>query len=113
MLPARPIDSLTSQASAVRAAIEAESTIPQRGIFVSSSLARNLSISYNESVTLRFDGSISAERMTRAVERLVERHDALRASFDETGHMMKITRLSTSRCRSPICRLFNRWPADQ
>ena len=38
-------------------------------------------------------GSPAASRsskMTRAIERLVERHDALRASFDETGRIMKI-----------------------
>jgi len=28
--------------------------------------------------------------MTRAIDRLVERHDALRSSFDETGKTMKI-----------------------
>ena len=70
--------------------LEAESTIPQRGILASSSLSRNLSASYNESITVRFKGDISIEKMTRAVERLVDRHDALRAGFDEAGRMMKI-----------------------
>jgi thioesterase domain-containing protein/acyl carrier protein len=41
-------------------------------------------------MTLRFTGTISIEKMKRAMERLVERHDALRASFDETGMAMKI-----------------------
>lgn len=68
-----------------------ESTIPQRGIFASSRLSEHLSASYNESMTLRFTGTISVEKMTRAMERLVQRHDALRASFDESGRMMKLT----------------------
>ena len=72
------------------AVLEAESTIPQRGIFASSCLSRNLSASYNESVTVRFTGNISVEKMTRAIERIVERHDALRAGFDESGRTMKI-----------------------
>ena len=68
-----------------------ESTIPQRGIFASSCLSEHLSASYNESMTLRFTGIVSVEKMTRAMERLVQRHDALRASFDESGRMMKLT----------------------
>ena len=78
------------QATIAPANLEAEATIPQRGIFISSCLSRNLSTSYNESVTVSFTGDISVEKMTRAIERLVERHDALRASFDHTGRMMKI-----------------------
>ena len=70
--------------------LEVKSTIPQRGIFASSRLSEHLSASYNESMTVRFTGNISIEKMARAIERLVERHDALRASFDETGLTMKI-----------------------
>ncbi len=79
------------KAAASSGALEAPSTIPQLGIFASSTLSKNLSASYNESMTVRFTGSISKEKLTRALERLVERHDALRASFDETGRTMKIT----------------------
>jgi amino acid adenylation domain-containing protein len=67
-----------------------ESTIPQRGIFASSCLCQHLSAAYNESVTLRLAGAISVEKIKRAVERLVERHDALRASFDKMGRTMKV-----------------------
>ena len=90
MSPALTLKSQPSPPPAIPTALEAESTIPQRGIFVSSSLSTTLSASYNESVTVRFSGNISIEKMTRAVERLVERHDALRASFDGTGRMMMI-----------------------
>ncbi len=71
-------------------AFEALSTIPQRGIYASSCFSKNLSASYNESMTAYFAGNISVEKMTRAMEDLVERHDALRASFDESGRIMKI-----------------------
>ncbi len=87
---AQPRPDREGQPFTVPAVLEAESTVPQRGIFVSSCLSRNLSASYNESITIRFTGSISVEKMTRAIERLVDRHDALRASFDSTGRMMKI-----------------------
>ncbi|MGD0415979.1 MAG: condensation domain-containing protein [Terriglobales bacterium] len=69
---------------------EVEATVPQRGIYASSRLSERLSASYNESMTVRFTGSISIAKMSRAMERLVERHDALRARFDETGLVMKI-----------------------
>jgi len=90
LVPARPQQDLAAKASLLPAVLEAESTIPQRGIFASSSLSGNLSASYNESVTVSFTGPISVEKMIRAIERLVERHDALRASFDVAGRMMKI-----------------------
>lgn len=70
--------------------IEVPSTVPQRGIFASSRLSPHLCASYNESMTLQFTGNISIEKMTLAVERLIVRHDALRASFDESGRVMKI-----------------------
>jgi len=70
--------------------LEVASTVPQRGIYASSRLSERLSASYNESMTLSFTGNISIEKMTRAMQRLVERHDALRASFDEAGMTMKI-----------------------
>ena len=67
-----------------------ESTVPQRGMYASSRLSDHLSVAYNESMTLRFTGEISREKMSRAMDRLVERHDALRASFDEAGLFMKV-----------------------
>ena len=70
--------------------LEVETTVPQRGIYASSRLSERLSASYNESMTLRFTGNVSIKKMTRAMERLVARHDALRASFDEPGVAMKI-----------------------
>lgn len=70
--------------------LEVQSTVPQRGIFASSRLSERLSASYNESITMRFVGTISVEKITRAMERLVQRHDALRTSFDETGSVMKV-----------------------
>ena len=90
LVSTQPPESLVGPASTGPAALEAESTIPQCGIFVSSCLSQTLSASYNESVTVRFSGNISIDKLTRAIERLVERHDALRASFDETGRMMTI-----------------------
>jgi amino acid adenylation domain-containing protein len=70
--------------------MEAEATVAQRGIFASSCLSDHLSAAYNESMTVRFTGQISVEKLSRALEHLVARHDALRASFDPSGHLMHI-----------------------
>jgi amino acid adenylation domain-containing protein len=88
---ASPVSTGQQTAPAASGPLEVEATVPQRGIFASSRLSGRLSASYNESMTVRFTGSISIEKMARAMERLVERHDALRASFDETGLVMKIS----------------------
>jgi amino acid adenylation domain-containing protein len=85
-------DDRARRPSTIYGVLETESTVPQRGIFASSCLSKHLSASYNESMTVRFTGAISVERMSRAMNRLVERHDALRASFDESGRTMKINR---------------------
>ena len=85
-----PVPAEQSSAAAPSVPREVESTVPQRGINASSRLSERLSASYNESMTVRFTGNISIEKMTRAIDRLVERHDALRSSFDETGKTMKI-----------------------
>jgi amino acid adenylation domain-containing protein len=77
------------QAPAIYGDYEVESTIPQRGIFASSCLCKRLSAAYNESVTLRIAGEVSVQKIERAIERLVERHDALRAGFDKTGRAMR------------------------
>ncbi len=95
--PASPVESAADAAKPAPAIIEPsaqpveiESTVPQRGIYFSSRLSDHLSASYNESMSVRFTGNISIPKLTRAVERLVERHDALRTSFDESGSVMRI-----------------------
>ncbi len=92
--------------------LEVESTVPQRGIYASSRLSSRLSASYNESMTLRLTGNISLEKLRCAVERLVERHDALRASFDETGLVMKI--VTVQKIATPVIDLSSiKEPAQQ
>ncbi len=77
-------------ASGTAIVVSTPSTVPQRGIFFSSRLSDNLSASYNESITLFVKGCVSVPQLTRSLQRLVERHDALRASFDETGSVMRV-----------------------
>jgi thioesterase domain-containing protein/acyl carrier protein len=87
VLAAAPV---AAQPSASIAPQSVDSTIPQRGIFNSSSFSDHLSASYNESMTLRFTGTISVEKMQRALDLLYARHDALRATFDASGRTMRL-----------------------
>ena len=75
---------------AVPPEIELPTTVPQRGIFLSSRLSDNLSASYNESMTIHLTGRIDLACLTRAIRNLVKRHDALRAKFDESGRFMSL-----------------------
>ncbi|HTB96907.1 MAG TPA: amino acid adenylation domain-containing protein [Terracidiphilus sp.] len=68
----------------------APTTVPQRGIFYSSSLSQNLSASYNESVTVQIEGRIVIPKLIRSLERLVERHEALRGYFNDAGSDLRI-----------------------
>jgi len=45
---------------------------------------------YNESVSLEFHGVIDSNAMERAIQKLVERHEALRATFSTDGIYMSI-----------------------
>jgi amino acid adenylation domain-containing protein len=81
---------VAAQPSAPATPQSVDSTIPQRGIFNSSSFSDHLSASYNESMTLRFTGTISVEKMQLALDRLYARHDALRATFDASGRTMQL-----------------------
>jgi len=77
-----------------------KATLPQHGIYSSSQFSNQLSASYNESITLRFTGVISVPKLTRALERLAERHEALRTSFDREGLFMNMA--SVLRIQVPI-----------
>ena len=82
-----PLPAPTPQHTGLR---KVPSTFAQRGIYFSSRFSDHLSACYNESMTLYVRGTVSVPKLTRAVERLVQRHDALRACFDESGSTMQI-----------------------
>ncbi len=60
-------------------------TEPQREVWLASQLGEDASLAYNESVSLRLRGPLDAGRLQRALQVVVERHDALRASFGPDG----------------------------
>jgi amino acid adenylation domain-containing protein len=65
-----------------------ELTESQREIFLAAMLSEEASCAYNESCSIRLRGNLQPELLREAVNELVERHEALRASIDADGGMM-------------------------
>ena len=62
----------------------------QQQIWLASQLSETASSAYNESVLLNFKGNLNLQALTEAVNRLVVRHEALRAVFSLQGDHQKI-----------------------
>ncbi|MGH9350163.1 MAG: amino acid adenylation domain-containing protein [Vicinamibacterales bacterium] len=56
-----------------------------RQIWVHSQISEQASLAYNELLCLRMHGEIDIDAMRQSVRQLAERHDALRATADESG----------------------------
>ena len=79
-------------------------TIPltdaQREIWFATQLGPAVSTAYNESCTLRLRGPLQMEALQRAVQQLVERHEALRTTFSPSGAFQRIA--ATARMETPL-----------
>src|SRR5207302_9836195 len=79
-------------------------TIPlteaQREIWFATQLGPAVSTAYNESCTLRLRGPLQMEALQRAVQQLVERHEALRTTFSPSGAFQRIA--ATARMEAPL-----------
>jgi amino acid adenylation domain-containing protein len=60
-------------------------TEPQREIFLAAMLGDDVSCAFNESLSVRLTGNLDVSAITTAVDAVVQRHDALRATIDEDG----------------------------
>jgi amino acid adenylation domain-containing protein len=65
-------------------------TEPQREIFLAAMLGDDASCAFNESLSIGLTGPLSAHALQSALSRVVERHDALRATVDEDGAHLNI-----------------------
>ena len=65
-------------------------TESQLEIWLSAQLGDEASCAFNESVSLRMHGKLDATALQNALNRIVARHDALRATFSATGEAMHI-----------------------
>jgi amino acid adenylation domain-containing protein len=83
-----------SGASAAAAALEIPLTEEQTEIWLAAQLSDAASCAFNESMTLRFAGTVDERAFAAAWNTVLARHDALRAAFAPTGETMRITPLA-------------------
>jgi amino acid adenylation domain-containing protein len=67
-----------------------ELTESQREIFLAAMLGEEASCAYNESFSIRLSGELQIEALREAVNELVARHEALRATIDADGATMHV-----------------------
>ncbi len=86
ILRARAIPAQTGPAREVAVPLSEEQT----EVWLSAQMSDEASCAFNESVTLRLRGALDREVFGIAWNRVLARHDALRASFGTTGETMRI-----------------------
>lgn len=64
------------------------STEPQREIWLADQLGSDASLAYNESVSLQLRGVLDQAALGRALQALLDRHNALRSSFGPDGETL-------------------------
>ncbi|MET0330179.1 MAG: amino acid adenylation domain-containing protein [Dyella sp.] len=65
-------------------------TEPQREIWLATQLEPQASLAYNESVSLRLSGALDTQALRTALQILVQRHEALRATLSSDGEKLHI-----------------------
>jgi amino acid adenylation domain-containing protein len=65
-------------------------TESQVEIWLAAQLGDEASCAFNESVTLKLKGQLNEAHLRTSIDRVIARHDALRASFSATGEEMRI-----------------------
>jgi amino acid adenylation domain-containing protein len=70
-------------------------TEAQREVWLAHQLGSQASLSYNESVDLQLDGVLDTAALAAAVNVLLARHDALRATFSPDGAQLIVTEPGT------------------
>ncbi|MDR7098650.1 amino acid adenylation domain-containing protein [Lysobacter niabensis] len=66
------------------------STEPQREIWLADQLGREASLAFNQSISLRLKGVLDVGALHRALQELVDRHDALRANITPDGQSLTV-----------------------
>jgi amino acid adenylation domain-containing protein len=65
-------------------------TESQQGLWVLAEMDERVALAYNESLTLDLRGTLDIPALRRALDFLVERHQALRTGIDATGEMQRV-----------------------
>lgn len=88
----RPTPAAMGTAANVGAFVECviPTTESQREVWLGAMLGTEASLAYNDSVVLRLRGPLDRQAMARAVARVVERHQSLRATISPDGTCMLV-----------------------
>ncbi|WP_430390360.1 amino acid adenylation domain-containing protein [Dyella sp. 20L07] len=65
-------------------------TAPQREVWLAATMEPAASLAYNESISLRLHGELDVAALQTALQQLVDRHEALRATFSQDGEELCI-----------------------
>ncbi|MCW8193296.1 amino acid adenylation domain-containing protein [Proteobacteria bacterium 005FR1] len=77
--------------AAISPAYTIESTEAQREIWLAAQIDTGSNCAFNESLSLRLRGDLNRHALVAAIDRLRQRHDALRATFSADGRKMQVT----------------------
>ena len=67
-------------------------TEAQQEIWLSARLSDEASCAFNEAFSVRFQGKLDRDALGRSLEKVIERHDALRETFDPVQSVARIAR---------------------
>lgn len=70
-------------------------TAPQREVWLADRLGREASLAYNEAVSFLFAGTLNVPALQSAIQGIVLRHDALRATLSANGEELLISDATT------------------
>jgi hypothetical protein len=73
-------------------------TEPQREIWLAAKLEPAASLAYNEAVAIRLRGSLDVEKLRIALQRLVDRHEALRSTVTPDGSDLCVAETVSIEC---------------
>jgi amino acid adenylation domain-containing protein len=86
-------------------AVPAPMTEPQREVFLAASLGEDASCAFNESFSLRLRGPLNLDALHDALNTVISRHEALRATIDPEGTALHF--LPELKLELPVCDLSN------
>ncbi len=78
-------ESSTSAGESIDARRQVALTEAQKQLWLATQMGEDASRAYNESATMQLRGSLDVAAMQRALQKLVDRHEALRTTFSSDG----------------------------
>ena len=87
-----PVKAAKPPADASAEPTDAPLTEAQLEIWLSTQLGPDAACAYNESFSIRLDGSLNEPALKESLQQILKRHQALRATFDSSGPRMRFAK---------------------